>query len=132
VSKTTINHCAQQYALRVSLLLMMFLALPASASQEDPTRPPSANVVTQRPAVMKKTTTRWVLSSTLVSTGRRSAVINNRVVSRGDRINGAVVMDIQPARVRLRTRGREITLLMLKKKIKTPSRVSPRSSVQGH
>ncbi len=113
----------------------MFLPPPAGASLEDPTRPPTAQAVTQRPAVMKKTPTRWVLSSTLVSSGRRSAVINNRVVSHGDRINGAVVVDIQPASVRLRTRGREITLVMLKKNIKTPSRVSSRPvrhMKQGH
>jgi len=108
--------------------MVMLVEPAAGAALDDPTRPPTLRDAKQRPAPMKRPpVTRWVLSSTLVSSGRRSAVINNRVVGRGDRINGAVVVDIQPASVRLRSRGREITLVMLKKNIKTPSRITPPS-----
>jgi hypothetical protein len=45
-------------------------------------------------------------------------------VARGERINGARVLSIEPSAVRLKINGREITLTMLKKKIKTLSRVA--------
>lgn len=106
---------------------------------EDPTRPPGAEV--QRSSVVNKKIrrTRWKLTSTLVSAGRRTAVINDRVVSPGERIRGATVVSIQPSSVRLREKGREITLVMLKKNIKSLSRTQslisgssrPRSQRQG-
>jgi len=106
----------------VATLLCMTWVSPV-ASLEDPTRPPTVDV--KRTTVMSTVSkrTRWTLSSTLVSSGRRTAVINDQVVSKGDRINGATVVSIQPSTVRLRNRGREVTLIMLKKKIKSLSRV---------
>lgn len=97
---------------------------------EDPTRPPTADAKTSYVTPKKNKRSRWTLHSTLVSSSRRTAVINNRVVSLGDRINGATVVSIQPSSVRLRAKGREVTLVMLKKNIKTLSRVI--SSRQGN
>jgi hypothetical protein len=103
------------------LLLVMALALPAQAALNDPTRPPVAATV-HAPAVRADRGPRWVLNSTLVSPARRTAVINDRVVAVGDRVGGAVVVDIQSAAVRLRARGRELTLVMLHNNVKQPSR----------
>ncbi len=86
----------------------------------DPTRPPTAQPVKVHKAVHKQT--HWMLNSTLVSAQRRTAVINDRVVSVGEKINGARVVEILPMKVRLRYNGRDITLVLLKKSIKRPSR----------
>lgn len=107
---------------------MLLLAMPLQAALEDPTRPPTATIAI--PASSEKAQRpRWVLTSTLISAQRRTAVINDTVVSHGDRINGAKVIHIKPSAVRLRVSGREITLVMLKKNIKSLSQVT--SSRQG-
>ena len=99
----------------------LFTAGAATATPlNDPTRPPTAQTVTSHKAVRKQP--RWTLSSTLVSAQRRTAVINDRVVSVGEKINGARVLAIQPDSVRLRRHGSDITLVLLKKNVKRPSR----------
>lgn len=104
-------------------VVMAILALPASASSplKDPTRPPTLKQVKKPPKAARKPL-RWVLGSTLVSGQRRTAVINGRVLSVGERIAGARVLEIQPSRVRLRRNGRDITLVLLKQNVKRPSR----------
>ena len=110
----------------IACVVCLSLSLPLNAAMEDPTRPPTGEAKVAR-AVKAKTNQRprWVLTSTLVSPQRRTAVINNRVVSRGDRVNGATVINIHPALVRLRARGRDVTLVMLKKKVKSLSQQPP-------
>jgi len=110
----------------IVVLITLLLVMPSQAALKDPTRPPTTTVSASPEKIQRL---RWVLTSTLVSAQRRTAVINDTVVSRGDRINGATVISIQPATVRLRARGRNITLMMLKKNIKSLSRVV--SSRQG-
>ena len=112
----------------VAALLAMVWTSSLQA-MEDPTRPPSAKAVSNYSPVKKSSRPRWRLHSTLVSSGRRTAVINDRVVSQGDRINGATVISIQPSAVQLRDGGRKVTLVMLKKDIKSLSREA--SSGQG-
>lgn len=106
-------------------LVMLALVMPVQAAVDDPTRPPGLN---SAPRVTSSSTKgpRWVLKSTLVSAERKTAVINNRVVGIGDRVRGATVVQIEPFKVRLRSGGSEVTLLMLKKKVKTLSRQQTR------
>lgn len=104
----------------IVLAVMVMSGAAPAAPLNDPTRPPSAKAVKPTKAVRKQT--RWILSSTLVSAQRRSAVINDRVVSVGEKINGARVVAIQPASVHLRRHGSDITLVLLKKNVKRPSR----------
>jgi len=106
-------------------LVGLFAVMPIHAALEDPTRPPMVNA-TSYVSVKKSSRPRWVLTSTLVSAGRRTAVINDKVVMRGERINGARVVSIQPSAVTLRINGRKISLIMLKKKIKSLSQVAKR------
>lgn len=105
------------------LLGLLVLVMPVRAAMDDPTRPPSLGAAKSVPSTGKHQRPRWLLSSTLIAAERRSAVIDGRVVVRGDRINGATVVSIEPGSVRLRARGKEFTLLMLKKNIKSLSRV---------
>ncbi len=111
-------HAGRMLALALAGLLAA--AGAPAASLKDPTRPPEA-----RPAKAQKAARaplRWRLGSTLVSPQRRAAVINGRVVGVGETINGARVVEILPAKVRLRRKGRDITLVLLKQDIKRPSR----------
>ncbi len=102
-------------------LAALFAAGAAMATPlSDPTRPPTAQAVSSHKAVRKQP--RWTLSSTLVSAQRRTAVINDRVVSVGEKINGARVMAIDSDSVHLRRRGSDITLVLLRKNVKRPSR----------
>ena len=114
------------FGARLFLLVLFFLLFLTSPLQamEDPTRPPTAKATSTYVPGKKSKGPRWTLHSTLVSSGRRTAVINDRVVSQGDRINGATVVSIQPSAVRLRDKGREVTLMMLKKNIKSLSRAA--------
>ena len=107
----------------IMLIGSLFVVMPVQAELADPTRPP--NMKSMAKGVTKKQNRpRWVLSSTLVSTSRRSAVINDKVVVVGDRVNGARVVSIRPSSVRLQVNGRDITLVMLKKDVKSVSRVA--------
>jgi hypothetical protein len=100
-------------------ILMLAQILPAPAAIDDPTRPPGLNSVPERPTRLVKKGPRWVLSSTLVSPERRAAVINDRIVSLGDHVAGATVVKIEPSKVRLRSGGRDVTLVLLKNNVKT-------------
>ena len=109
--------------LLVVTAMYLFTVMPLQAALEDPTRPPTATP-TVYASPKKHSRPRWVLSSTLVSAQRRTAVVNDKVVARGDRINGARVISIEPSAVRLRVGRRDVTLMMLKKDIKTSSQVT--------
>lgn len=114
----------QVMKINLFLVVLFSLWLAPLQAMEDPTRPPTAKAATSYVSVKKTKGPRWILHSTLVSSDRRSAVINDRVVVQGDRINGATVVSIQPSAVRLREKGREVTLMMLNKNIKSLSRIT--------
>ena len=109
--------------LLVATALCLFAVMPLQAALEDPTRPPTATP-TVYASPKKHSRPRWVLTSTLVSAQRRTAVVNDKVVARGDRINGARVISIEPSAVRLRVGRRDVTLMMLKKDVKSSSQVT--------
>lgn len=87
----------------------------------DPTRPYTAAEV-----VAPATTYRGgpVLQSTRVSPTARRAMISGRTYKVGDRIDGAVVADIQPYEVTLRS-GTQLTQLRLLPKLVKEPKVSP-------
>jgi hypothetical protein len=74
----------------------------------DPTRPPQTLPAVKAMSALDS----LLLYSTHVSATRKSAVINNQVVTTGSRIAGAVVTDIVQGRVSLR-RGSEVIVLQL-------------------
>lgn len=89
--------------------LFTLLALcPVGALQaqtvHDPLRPPGKDAHTEGSAPS------WTLHSTLIAEGRRSAVINGRVVTEGARIDGAVVIEIRPSVVRLRSKTGDVLI----------------------
>jgi len=99
----------------VSILALVLLAQNAAAL-DDPMRPPGGAAVTgTAPAAP-----RFELSSTLIARDRRSAVINGRRVGVGDSVDGARVIEILPAQVRLQHQGRQLTLQLLPVAVKQP------------
>ena len=61
------------------------------------------------------------LTSTLITRDRKSAVINGRQVTVGDKVNGAKVIDISPTEVRIRHRDQILTLHLLPISVKRPA-----------
>lgn len=92
-------------------LLSLALALPLGAAPAliDPTRPARPGEVVAG-AQVSGTGERFVLTSILISDDRRHAVINDQVVSVGDRVDGARVTAIQPYAVRLAVAGGTLTV----------------------
>ncbi len=109
-------------SLFIICMLTMSVITPAQAELEDPTRPPIGNsnkaAITITP-VQQNETSSWVLRSTLVSSQRRTAVINDHVVTLGDDVDGATVINIQQGQVQLRVKGKNITLSLTQKEVKT-------------
>jgi hypothetical protein len=104
-----------RYALATALLLG--LVMQSAAALEDPMRPPGNAATAKSSAGV----TRFVLSSTLIARERRSAVINGRSVGVGELVDGARVIEILPAQVRLQHQGRQLTLQLLPVAVKKPA-----------
>ncbi|NND89231.1 MAG: hypothetical protein HKN42_00105 [Granulosicoccus sp.] len=89
------------------------IALPNFASGLiDPTQPPK----TQKPNTSTPTAPSprgWTLESTLVAPDRRVAVINGKLVSEGDSVDGARVIEIRKFDVLVKTSSRHLTLQLL-------------------
>ena len=113
------------HATPLSLITALLLSLPVSVSSDvtDPTRPlfskmkkpPATKTTPVRITTVEKPAAKpevYVLTSTLVSRQRTIAVINDRVVAVGDNVGRATVVEITPARVRLRSGTKEITIAL--------------------
>jgi MSHA biogenesis protein MshK len=74
----------------------------------DPTRPPGTQIAAKRAGT--KAAPRWILSSTLIAPTRRLAIINGKTVTVGEKVGGAEVMRIEPARVSLQEGGKQLVL----------------------
>lgn len=94
--------------LACSVALLPLTAVADGLPVTDPTRPPQKLSAVKVVSALDK----LLLYSTHVSATRKSAVINNQVVTTGSRIAGAMVTDIMQGRVLLR-RGSEVIVLQL-------------------
>lgn len=95
---------------RILLPLMLLLTLAGGAQAGDPTRPPgwgSAAAVAATP--MPELT----LQQVSIRGDQALAVINNQVVRKGDRIDGAQVLAILPGRVLIKFRQKTLELSLL-------------------
>lgn len=117
-------------------ILLTGLAVVARADVADPTRPlffkskKAAPVIKREPVVKPAEKPEiYRLTTTLVSQHRNIAVINDRVVTVGDSIGKAVVIEIQPTVVRLRSGSRQIELALAVEKI---DKVWKRTGVGSH
>lgn len=85
----------------------------------DPTRPATEPALVAAPVA----TAGPVLQSVLISPTRRRAVINGRTYKIGDKVDGAVVADIQSYEVTLRQGQRETRLRLFPRLVKEPNAV---------
>ena len=83
----------------------------------DPTRPYQPGTA---PVGAQETATGPELQSTMISLTFRRAVISGRTYKQGDKIDGAVIMSIQPYEVTLKQDGRETRLRLLPRLTKEP------------
>jgi MSHA biogenesis protein MshK len=94
---------------RAAAVALALVALPCWATENlpDPTRPPASlglETAEMAPPVGP------ILQSTLISPGRRQAIINGRVVRVGDKVGSAEVAEIREGEVVLRN-GKETQTL---------------------
>lgn len=113
---------------RTITLAILALSMHASAESADPTRPlffkskqsvqlvKTKPVTKQTPAPVEKLEV-YRLTSTLISNKRKIAVINNQVVSVGDKVGKAEVIAIKPAVVHLKSGNKQIVLALAIEKI---------------
>ena len=100
--------------LLVSLVLISFNC--SAAQLVDPTMPagyqnPSSVTSSQQ---LPPTEYEWILNTTIISPDRELAIINERILSIGDEINGAILMTIEHQQVKLSYED-EIIILRLHK-----------------
>lgn len=118
------------------LILLFFLALsirPVLAEFHDPMRPPAYALEKYRLAKIKKTAVtrkvqkkvvakhRWVLNSILFSPGRQHAIINNKLVNRGGKVDGAKLIELQSGSVTLLSKGKKIKLTINESQVRLKS-----------
>lgn len=100
----------------ISVAMLAMATTGFASSMSDPTRP--MNFVQAAPSGAPAKPTGPILQSTLVSPGRKSAIISGRQVKVGDTVDGAVVTDISAFEVRLRRGERETSLRLFPKMTK--------------
>jgi MSHA biogenesis protein MshK len=98
------------------LILLLLLLNTAVGADRDPMRPPMTG-----PTVSKEKPS-WVLNSVLFSDERHVAVINQRPVRVGDKINGARVLAIYPDKVRLSKADKTFHIKLQSLNVKQPVR----------
>ncbi|BCA78655.1 hypothetical protein [Desulfuromonas sp. AOP6] len=103
-------------ALLCGLLLLIAASGLHAEPLRDPTRPPRSLAAPTR----VETTSKWQVSSILISADRRVATVNGQAVQVGDRISGARVLAIAADSVRLRNEKKEFTVRLHAQRIKEP------------
>ena len=103
-----------RYLFTLAALLLMFSSISFAAN--DPMRPPMTSTS------VKQDAPGWVLNSVLISEDRHIAVINQRPVYEGGKINGAKVLKIYSDRVRLSTADKTFYIKLHPLSVKQPVR----------
>jgi MSHA biogenesis protein MshK len=103
------------FKMRFSFYLMFSLIVCGSycasiAAAQDPTRPPSWMTGSTAAKTSKKLP---ILQQILISENRKSAVINGKLVSEGEMVAGAKLININRDWVTILRSGRRITLRLV-------------------
>ena len=105
------------------LIAGCLLPVVVQAQLDDPMRPPGYRLVLPSGQKAASAIIRYSLSSVRISSTRRSAVINDRSVEVGDKVNAAKVVAIYPSSVKLKKQGKIFTVRLL-------SRISKKTRTQ--
>lgn len=114
--------CKPRHCLPVPPLLVLLAALGTghalgTENLPDPTRPATFGAAS--PAAVKAPS--YSVSSVVIGSDRRLAVVNGQTVSEGDRVDGARVVAVLAGGVRLQRGGREFTVELLPRRFKRRS-----------
>ena len=111
------KHKTITFLIMLSFSLLTFVV---QAQLDDPTRPPGHRLAL--PGGKYKATTHYTVSSIRLSPTRRTAIINDRLVETGEKVNGAKVVAIYPSAVKLKKQGKIFTVRLISrisKKLRT-------------
>lgn len=106
----------------VGLAAWLLPAQLAATGLPDPTRPPSRHAGKHVSSPVSEAS-QWHLTMTRISGNDRVAVINDRLVSVGGRVDGARVLAIRPAAVLLEKADGRFTVQLSRASVKRPSAV---------
>ena len=84
----------------------------------DPTRPYQYGTVQVEQGQDAKV--QWRLSGVRINADKRSAILNGKLVKEGDKLDGAVVLEIKPAEVTLQQDDKRLVVRLLLSNIKQP------------
>ncbi|MFV2061474.1 MAG: hypothetical protein ACC653_12380 [Gammaproteobacteria bacterium] len=102
----------------VAIFILLFLVIKFNTVMAntlfDPTRPPGAQTQKQSKPSSKRYPS-WRLSSILIASERKIATINGKLLRKGDRVNGATLIDIQSWNVTLVKNNKTFKVYMFKK-----------------
>lgn len=94
----------------IAVFAMLILIAPAAADiKEDPLRPPGYRNAGAVATSERRNAPSWSVNEILISDSRRIAIVNNNSVKKGEYINGAKVVAIEPGYVTLEYNNRLIT-----------------------
>lgn len=103
----------------ISLFAGLAMAAPLTAAQPalpDPTRPPDYGVVEL--AELPKMIANWRLTGIKFAADQRLAILNDQVVSEGDSIGTARIVEIQPSGVVIEQDGKKLRVEILPHAVK--------------
>lgn len=107
------------YLISISILMMVSGFTYAIT---DPMQPPNMRGDSVK-HITKSKTAKWRLTSVLIGQKRRLATINGKILSIGEKINGAKLIDIQPSVITLNVENRNIIIKLLPTIVKRQRRV---------
>ena len=109
-----------------TFLLGMASALAAAPAADvslpDPTRPYAFATAIEVDQGVGAAAMQWRLSGIRIREGERSAILNGQVVKAGDRLGGAMVVEINPAAVVLMQDSQKIVVKLVLSGVKKPIR----------
>ena len=100
----------------ISFMSVIFAFAHAKEAIVDPMRPPGKSAL----KISKQQTKNWKLTAILVSPERRMAVINNKLISVGEKVAGARVKVINSNSVELEVDGKRLTLRPVSTRVRKP------------
>lgn len=109
---------------KLTILLLLCLSVPgvsAAVTTIDPTRPYLYDNLQQIQAFNPQADLEWALSGVKITEGKKTAIINGRLVKEGDDLDGARVIEIKPAEVILLQGQQRIAIRLLLQDIKSPA-----------
>ena len=102
---------------RIGLLaLLLGYSNAMAAVLDDPTRPPGYRLIL--PHGQQSRAPSWYVNAIRISAKQRMAIVNGRRVKVGDRVDGAVVIEILPTKVRLRHNKQDVSIKLIAGNIK--------------